>query len=64
MRVINYLLMDYNSVQPYNGKGVKLKERNLGLHLSLSFISANNTSTPMQIEAQKCADHIMIEIPE
>lgn len=56
--------MDYNSVQPYNGKGVKLKERNLGLHLSLSFISANNTSTPMQIEAQKCADHIMIEIPE
>ena len=46
-------------VQVYNRKGVGLEKNYLGLHLSLSFISAPNTSTIMQIQALKYADHIL-----
>lgn len=42
--------------------GKKKKKKKIyyqGLHLSLNFISAPDTSAIMQIQAQKYADHIL-----
>lgn len=43
------------------GEKKKKRKKNyyLGLHLSLNFISASDTSAIMQIQAQKYADHIL-----